>query len=106
MAFSTERRTSGETLGEPLTTRETVALETPATRATSSRVATGFAMIGSSWAMIDIGLAGAAVALVVRALSRSGRHHITSCQESVSKDVTRLSRRLMHSPTRGRTSTV
>ncbi len=41
MAFSTVRRTSALTLGEPLTTRETVARETPATRATSSRVATG-----------------------------------------------------------------
>src|SRR5689334_25424914 len=82
MAFSTERRTSGLTLGEPLTTRETVALETPATRATSSRVATGLAVIGSSWAMVDVGLAGAVVRSLVRALSRSGRHHITRCQES------------------------
>ena len=38
MAASTSRRTSGLTRGEPLTTRETVARETPATRATSSRV--------------------------------------------------------------------
>jgi hypothetical protein len=85
MAFSTERRTSGLTFGDPLTTRETVALETPATRATSSRVATGFAEIGSSWAIVDVGLAGTVVALLVRALSRSGWHHITGCQESVSK---------------------
>src|SRR3954453_19267660 len=85
MAFSTERRTSGGPFGEPLTTRETVALETPATRATSSRVATGFAVIASSWAMIDFGLAGVHGALPVRALSRSGWHHITCCQESVYK---------------------
>ncbi len=38
MARSTVRRTSALTRGEPLTTRETVARDTPATRATSSRV--------------------------------------------------------------------
>src|SRR6187401_484708 len=87
MAFSTERRTSGLTCGDPLTTRETVALETPATRATSSRVATGLAETGSSWGIVEMGLAGTVVALPVRALSRSGWHHITRCQESVSNSV-------------------
>src|SRR6059036_705664 len=39
MAASTARRTSSLTRGDSLTTRETVARETPATRATASRVA-------------------------------------------------------------------
>ena len=38
MAAWTSLRTSGLTRGEPLTTRETVARETPARWATSSRV--------------------------------------------------------------------
>ena len=52
IARSTVRRTSGLTLGEPFTTRETVARETPATRATSSRVAGGRVTGVSSCAIV------------------------------------------------------
>ncbi len=50
MAAWTSLRTSGLTFGEPLTTRDTVARETPARWATSSRVVLVRRVRGLGWA--------------------------------------------------------
>src|SRR6185503_699131 len=81
MARSTDRRTSGLTFGEPLTTRETVARETPASRATPSRVAPRpFPPCVEVPTWEAAGRPSGEV--LVRALSRVMTAQYTPCQES------------------------
>ena len=88
MAFSTERRTSALTLGDPLTTRETVARETPATRATSSSVATVRRPRG-----LELRHGRQLVRSCCESALTFRTHHITRCQESAYKPRGAVARR-------------
>ena len=97
MAASTSRRTSGLTLGEPLTTRETVARETPARWATSSRVV----LVRR---FRPLGLGHRQLRLSVRALSRSLRTISPLVKRALSRSFRIAFRRRLRSDGVGRAS--
>src|SRR3954469_20876545 len=74
MAAWTSFRTSGRTFGEPLTTRDTVARETPARWATSSRVVLVRRVRGLGWATVNSACCESALTLTGQSTS--------PCQES------------------------